>query len=154
MELTHKSYLKLALPFILVSATTPLLGAVIFSTMYWLFNFLRLITSGLSSQALGRGARDETALSLLRPGLLSLAAGLLMIAAQTPIAGAALWILNPGPEVRDLVLLYFHILIWGAPLVLMGFVMIGWLMGQMRLRAVMILQVSTNLSNAVLSFFS
>ena len=67
-SLTHKEYLALAVPFIASTITQPLLGAVdtavvgrlenasyiggvaigtvIFNTLYWLFGFLRVSTSG------------------------------------------------------------------------------------------------------------
>ena len=172
MQLSHSSYLKLAAPFILASATTPILGAVgtavvgrlgnaryigavalgavIFSTIYWLFNFLRLITSSYSSQAAGRGDQLDAALALFRPAVIALTAGVMIIAFSPFIARGALWILAPEKPVEELVLVYFRTLIWGAPFVLLSFVMIGWLMGQMRLKAVMFLQVATNLFNCIL----
>lgn len=172
MELSTRSYLRLSAPFILASITTPLLGAVgtavvghlgdmdyigavalgavIFSTIHWLFNFLRLITSSYSSQALGRGDQTEINLSFLRPAALALGAGLLMIAAAALIFKVAMFILAPGPRLESLILVYFRILIWGSPATLLNFVVVGWLMGQMRFRAVMFLQISVNLFNCLL----
>lgn len=174
MQLTNASYLKLALPFILAAITTPLLGAVgtavvgrldnvnyisavalgavIVSTMYWLFGFLRLITSSLSSQALGRGDAQGAAVVLLQPYLLALVIGLLLVAGQQGIWRAAMWILNPDAELRVLCKIYFDILIWAAPLVLGSYVLNGWLMGRMRMKAVVALQVGTNLANCLLCF--
>lgn len=73
--MTHRTYLSLAIPLIISTITTPLLGAVdtavvgqlpdpayiggvavgtmIFNTMYWLFGFLRVSTSGFAAQAYG-----------------------------------------------------------------------------------------------------
>jgi len=172
MELSTRSYLRLSAPFILASITTPLLGAVgtavvghlgdmdyigavalgavIFSTIHWLFNFLRLITSSYSSQALGRGDASEINLAFLRPAALALAAGLLMIAAAPLIFKAAMLILSPGDRLESLVRIYYRILIWGSPAALLNFVIVGWLMGQMRFRAVMFLQISVNLFNCLL----
>ena len=172
MRLTVSSYLRLSAPFALSSITTPLLGAVgtavaghlgdmnyigavalgavIFSTIYWLFNFLRLITSSYSSQALGRQNRTEINLSILRPGLIAAGVGLAMIPAGPWIFELSMLILSPEKDIRELIRLYFDILIWGAPFVLINFVIVGWLMGQMRFKAVMVLQVSLNLFNCLL----
>lgn len=152
MRLTVASYLRLSAPFIVSSITTPLLGAVgtavvghlgdmnyigavalgavIFSTIYWLFNFLRLITSSYSSQALGRQDRTEINLSILRPGCLAAVIGLAMIPAAPWIFEISMFILNPDEAIRELTGIYFNILIWGAPFVLVNFVIVGWLMAQ------------------------
>ena len=71
--ISHRSYLAIAVPFIVSTVTQPLLGAVdtavvgrlesasyiggvpigtvIFNTLYWLFGFLRVGTSGFSAQS-------------------------------------------------------------------------------------------------------
>lgn len=175
MKLTFGSYLRLSAPFMLTAVTAPLLGAVgtavvgrlgevdyigavalgavIFSTVYWLFNFLRLITSSYSSQALGRANPVEINLALLRPAFIGLIAGLGLILFSPLIFKAALMILGPAPETALLIKGYFDILIWGAPFVLVNFAMIGWLMGQMRFKTVMVLQVALNLFNCLLCFW-
>lgn len=74
MKLTHKKFLITSLPFTAASVSVPLIGAVdtaiagglgsyhyinsvalgsvIFSTIFWLFNFLGLTASGFASQSL------------------------------------------------------------------------------------------------------
>ena len=76
MNLVDNSILKLALPSIISNITVPLLGLVdlaivghigsetyigsiavgsmIFNVIYWIFGFLRMGNSGMTSQALGR----------------------------------------------------------------------------------------------------
>lgn len=76
MNLSHKDYLKIAFPFIVSTVTQPLLGAVdtavvgqigvteliggvaigavIMNTLYWLFGFFRVSTTGQSAIALGK----------------------------------------------------------------------------------------------------
>ncbi|MHC1792069.1 MATE family efflux transporter [Solidesulfovibrio sp.] len=171
--MTHKQYLSIAVPFILATITTPLLGAVdmgvmgrlpdpayiggvsigvvIFNTIYWLFGFLRVSTTGLSSQALGAADRKECLLALLRPLAMALAIGSAFILLQKPILASCLHFLQPEPDVARLVETYFYILVWGAPCVLANYVMLGWLMGQIKLRASLTLQIATNALNIVLS---
>ncbi|MDR1040735.1 MAG: MATE family efflux transporter [Deltaproteobacteria bacterium] len=174
MRLDHRSFLRLSGPFILASITTSLLGAVgtavvghlgnvdyigavalgtvIFNTLYWMFNFLRIVTASYSSQAYGRRNAEEAALALLRPGMIALAFGILMLLLSPLIAKAFILALRPDAEIKALALGYFRILIWGAPLVLASFSLLGWLMGRMRLKAVLFLQIGTNLFNCALYF--
>lgn len=170
--MTHKQYLAIAIPFIISTITTPLLGAVdtgvmgrlpdpafiggvaigvvIFNTIYWLFSFLRVSTTVFSSQALG--ARDDALAmwSLVRPLAIALVIGLAFILLQNPILNGAFTWLHPDDDVRQYAEQYFSILIWGAPLVLSNYVLLGWLMGQMCLRASLFLQVTTNVINIIL----
>ena len=79
--LTHRRVLKIAVPIVLSNATVPILGAVdvgvvgqmgeaapigavamgaiILTTAYWIFGFLRMGTVGLVGQAAGAGDDDE-----------------------------------------------------------------------------------------------
>ena len=85
MNQVDRDILRLAIPSIVSNVTVPLLGLVdlaivghigseqyiaaiavgtmIFNVMYWLFGFLRMGTSGMTSQALGR--EDYGAVRLL-----------------------------------------------------------------------------------------
>ena len=78
MTITHKDYLKIAFPFIISTVTQPLLGAVdtavigqlgiaeliggvaigtiIMNTMYWLFGFFRVSTTGTKCDGTGQRA--------------------------------------------------------------------------------------------------
>jgi MATE family multidrug resistance protein len=59
-------------------------------------------------------------------------------------------VIAPEADVAEQARLYFSILIWGAPLVLLNYTVIGWLMGQARTRATLATQVIGNLSNIIL----
>ena len=115
MTITHKDYLKIAFPFIISTVTQPLLGAVdtavigqlgiaeliggvaigtiIMNTMYWLFGFFRVSTTGQSAMALGKGNRSELAGSLMRPFVLSGLVGLIFILIQPLIWHGAMWVI-------------------------------------------------------------
>ena len=107
----HRRVWALAVPIMLSTLSTPLLGAVdtavigrlpdaayiggvavaavIFSFLYWGFGFLRMGTTGFAAQAFGAGDTDELRAALLRPLILALALGALLIAAQAPIGFVA-----------------------------------------------------------------
>lgn len=164
-----KHYLALVFPFIISTITTPLLGivdtalvghlpnpafiagiavgAVIFNTIYWLFGFLRVSTTGFAAQAL-----DDPILlrsSLIRPIFIAVVLGLLFITLQKPIFMTAMQLIKPNHEVQYYAESYFSILIWGAPFVLINYVFVGWLMGLSKIKAVLFLQVLINLLNII-----
>ena len=172
-SLTDRAYLRVTLPFMLSTLTQPLmgaantavmgrlpdpkyiaavaLGAILFNNLYWLFGFLRVSTSGYAAQALGAASKEQRMLAFLQPLFLALLIGLGCIALQRPILSAYLDLIDPAEDVAALCRVYYNILIWGAPLVLFNYVALGWLMGQLRVRASVFMQVSSNLLNILLS---
>ncbi|MFA0476071.1 MATE family efflux transporter [Vibrio breoganii] len=172
MNLSHKDYLKIAFPFIVSTVTQPLLGAVdtavvgqigvteliggvaigavIMNTLYWLFGFFRVSTTGQSAIALGKNDDRELASSLLRPFTLALLVGLTFILLQPLIWSGAMWVISPDAEVGMHAKTYFSIMIFGAPFVLLNYVIIGWLMGQAKAKATLFTQVFGNVLNIVL----
>ncbi len=172
MLITHKDYSKVAFPFIISTVTQPLLGAVdtavighmgiseliggvaigtvIMNTIYWLFGFFRVSTTGQSAIALGKGCNSSLINSLMRPLILSAFVGFMFIVFQSLIWRGALWAISPEPLVADQAHLYFRILIYGAPFVLINYSIIGWLMGQAKAKETLYTQVFGNLINIIL----
>lgn len=170
--LPHSAYFAIAVPFIISTVTQPLLGAVdtavvghldspvyiggvavgtvILNTLYWLLGFFRVSTTSQSSIALGRGSREEIIASLVRPFILATCMGLFFIVMQKPIWMGAQYLLGPEKEVAEQAHTYFSILIWGAPLVLLNYTTIGWLMGQTKVKATLATQVTGNVINILL----
>lgn len=168
----HKEYLAIAIPFMLATVTQPLLGAMdtaiigrleeasyiagvaigstIFSTIYWLFGFLRVSTSAFSAQALGQQKEKDRYTAYFRPFFIALLISGIFIVFQGLIKQAAITIYNPEPDVIMQANTYFDILIWGAPFVLLGYVNIGWMMGKRLARETLILQISMNVLNILL----
>lgn len=170
--ITHRKYLAIAVPFIISTVTQPLLGAVdtavvgrlenasyiggvaigtvIFNTLYWLFGFLRVSSTGYSAQALGMGSGREMSHAYLRPMVIALVVSSGFVLCQSLIIRAAIHIYHPEAEAAGHARTYFRILIWGAPLVLATYVNVGWLMGQKRVKETLFLQASSNIMNIVL----
>jgi MATE family multidrug resistance protein len=173
--LTHRRVLKIALPVVLSNATIPLLGvvdtavvgqlgdpapigavglgAVILTSIYWVFGFLRMGTVGLAAQALGAGDRAEVAALLTRVLLIGGAAGLALMLLQMPIFAAALWLSPASPEVESLVRAYLQVRIFSAPAAIAIYGIMGWLIAQERTGAVLALQLWQNGLNAALSIW-
>ncbi len=100
--ITHARVLKIALPIMLSMVSVPILGAVdtgvvgqipapepiaavgvgavILSAIYWIFGFLRMGTTGLTSQAAGRGDTAEVAALLTRALMIAFAGGAVIVA--------------------------------------------------------------------------
>jgi MATE family multidrug resistance protein len=166
--------LALAIPLTISTITTPLIGAVdtavvgqlpnpaylggvaigtvIFNTLYWLFGFLRVSTSGFAAQALGANDGKQGVLAFLRPFILAIVAGGGFILLQGPIEQVSLTLMNPDADVRRYAAEYFSIRIWGIPFTLMNYVILGWLMGMSKIKVSLVLQVFMNLMNIALDF--
>lgn len=167
---------RLAGPIILSNVTVPLVGAVdtalmgrqgdpaliggvavgaqIFSLAYWMFGFLRTGTTGFAAQAAGAGDGVEVRATLIRPLLLGLVIAAALLALQTPLLAACLWIVGPSAEVTDAARLYFAVRIWDAPATFFSYGALGWLMAMKRADAVFYVTLLVNLANvAVSSFF-
>ena len=165
--------LRIAVPSIVSNITVPLLGLVdvaitghlgaaafiaaisigsmVFNTTYWLFGFLRMGSSGLTSQALGRRDLAEVTRWLVRGLVLALSFGLLLILFQWPIREAALWLMDPTEEVRKLVITYYQICIWGAPAMLGLYTLNGWFIGMQNSRIPMVVAITQNIVNIAAS---
>jgi len=125
-------------------------GSVIFSFLFWGFGFLRMGTTGFTAQAHGAGDAAELRACLLRPLVLALGFGGLVIALQSPVRLLALWAMEASAEVEGHTAVYFDIRVWSAPAVLVNYVVLGWLLGVQRPRAALVLQIFMNGVNIAL----
>ncbi len=120
--------------------------------VYWIFNFLRFGTSGLTAQAFGRkdiaGIRDVFRMSIT----VAIACGVTVFAFQRPIEMISGWLIAPSEEVWTLAISYFRIRIWAAPAVIMLFAMNGWFVGMQNSRIPMYIAIGQNIINIVGSY--
>jgi MATE family multidrug resistance protein len=165
----NRQILRLALPSIVSNITVPLLGLVdvaitghmgsavyigaisvgsmVFNILYWVFGFLRMGTSGMTSQALGR--RDLTGVTqlLCRSLTVALVVAAAIILLQKPLKWLAFLIVQPHEEVRLLASTYFNICVWGAPAMLTLYGLSGWFVGMQNTRIPMVISIAQNLIN-------
>jgi len=175
VPVTHARVLKIALPIVISNATVPILGAVdtgvvgqmglaepigavgigavILTGIYWIFGFLRMGTTGLTSQAHGAGETGEVAALLNRALMIGFAGGVALIALQMPIFWAAFRLAPASAEVEGLARDYLAIRVWSAPAMIAIFGLTGWLIAQERTRAVLAIQVLMNGVNIVLDLW-
>lgn len=174
-EITHRRILKIALPVVLSNATVPILGAVdvgvvgqlgeavpigavamgaiILSTIYWIFGFLRMGTAGLVGQAAGAGDDAEVSAFLTRALLIAGAGGLALILLQPLIFAGAFWLSPASPEVESLAREYLFIRIWTAPAAIAVYALTGWLVAMERTTGVFWVQLIMNGANILLDLW-
>lgn len=171
----NQRILRLAIPSIVSNITVPLLGLIdvaivghlgsasyigaiavgglLFNIIYWNFGFLRMGTSGLTSQAYGR--QDEVA--VMRVLTQSVAVGLMAAVAilllQYPIEKIAFYFLGTSEDVERHAMVYFRICVWGAPAVLSLYCFKGWFIGMQNSHFPMYIAIAVNLVNIVCSLF-
>lgn len=171
----NKRILQLALPSIISNITVPLLGLIdvaivghlgsasyigaiavggmLFNIIYWIFGFLRMGTSGMTSQALGARNLTEVSHVLLRAVGVGISISALLILLQYPIRELAFLLIDATEEVRELATIYFNICIWGAPAVLGLYGFTGWFIGMQNSRSPMFIAITQNVVNIVASLF-
>lgn len=172
-RLTNNEILRIALPAIVSNITVPLLGLIdvaivghlgsavyigaiavgsaIFNMIYWIFGFLRMGTSGMTSQAFGRGDENEKARMLGLSAISAFAIAVLLLLLQIPVIEVSLYFIHPSAEVRALAKLYFLILIWGAPATLSLYAFTGWFIGMQNTRFPMYIAITQNIVNIAVS---
>ena len=156
MNIRDRQILQIALPSIVSNITVPLLGMIdvaivghmgspvyigavavgsmIFNLVYWLFGFLRMGSSGMTSQALGRRDLTEVTRILVRSVVIALGIALLLVVLQMPMKWAAFALIGPTEDVAPFASTYFNIVIWGAPASLALFSLMGWFIGMQNTR--------------------
>ena len=173
MNIRDRQILQIALPSIVSNITVPLLGMIdvaivghmgspayigavavgsmIFNLVYWLFGFLRMGSSGLTSQALGRRDLTEVASILARSVFIAFSIALLLILLQIPMKWASFALIGPTEDVVPFASTYFNIVIWGAPAVLGLYGMLGWFIGMQNTRFPMFISIMQNVVNILAS---
>jgi multidrug resistance protein, MATE family len=128
------------------------LATVLFNYLYWTFGFLRMGTTGMTAQAMGRQDGDAALLVGLRNGAIALGLGIFLIVFQFPLRVAGFTLLSAAPEVKASGQAFYDALIWGAPATLLNFVILGWFLGRSQSRKVLLLSAVNNLSNVGLDY--
>ena len=171
----NKQILHIALPSIISNITVPLLalvdttivghlgsasyiaaialGGMIFNMIYWLFNFLRMGTGGLTAQAYGASQHQATSYILLRSLTIAGGIALTLLLLQRPIFQVTFHFVTATTEVRSLASIYFNILIWGAPAMLALYSFTGWFLGMQNARIPMCIAITQNVVNIAVSTF-
>tara|TARA_B100001989_G_scaffold249788_1_gene225706 strand:- start:400 stop:1701 length:1302 start_codon:yes stop_codon:yes gene_type:complete len=175
LDITNKRVLTIAIPIVLSNITVPILGAVdtavvgqlgkaapvaavgvgaiIITSFYWLFGFLRMGTTGLVAQAVGSKDESEVRAYLLRALILGLLAGFFIFLLRTPLMELGLWISPASSDVEELAQKYISIRVWSAPAAIGLYGIVGWLIALERTKSVLFLQFFMNGVNVLLDIW-
>jgi MATE family multidrug resistance protein len=124
------------------------IASVIFDCLFWLFAFVRMSTTAFAAQSLGAGETTELRVILVRGFIVAAVIGTALILLQVPLASLLIGGMGGSETVTRAANAYFSIRIWSAPLVLINYVLLGWLIGLARARLALGLQIAINVINA------
>jgi multidrug resistance protein, MATE family len=172
---TNGMVLSIAVPMTLAYLTTPLLGivdtavvgqlgdaallgglavgALAFDVVFSSFNFLRAGTTGLVAQAMGREDRVEQQAVFWRAFAIALTAGLLLILTAPLIVAATRWFVDPEARVAEAMEIYVAIRVIAAPLTLINYAVLGYVLGRGEGSVGLLLQVVLNGGNVFFSIW-
>ena len=125
-------------------------GTVIFDFLYWGMGFLRMGTTGIVAQALGKQDSTEIRTVLMQSILVGLSIALIILVFQKPIFSIGLSFLEGSPDVKHYALVYCQWMIWGMPALMVLFSVYGWLLGTQDAMAVLKIGVIVNVINIIL----
>jgi len=171
----HRQIWQLAGPMILANISIPILGMVdtavvghleaphylgavavgslIFSLLFWGFGFLRMATTGLTAQAVGRGDLVQQQHIIQTTLLFALLIASLLLLFQSPLSHLAFYAMDASDLVTQFGQDYFSIRIWSSPAILVNYVILGWLIGIAATRSALLLILIVNISNIILDLF-
>ncbi|WP_260446857.1 guanitoxin biosynthesis MATE family efflux transporter GntT [Nostoc sp. 2RC] len=122
------------------------------SLVFLLLSSLRMSTTGLTAQAVGRDDREAMLLVVLRNALIALVLGVTIISLKYPLQELGFSLLNANPQIEASGIAYFNAQIWGTPAVLLNFVLIGWFIGREKNGLVVLLSLVGNVANIALDY--
>lgn len=168
----HREVWRLAGPLILANISIALLGlvdtavvghlnhpyylgaiavaAVIFDLLYWGMGFLRMGTTGIAAQALGRCNTDEIRSTLIHASATAFFIAVIILLFRNYLINAGLSLIGGTDEVRHYARVYFNWAIWAAPGVLITLALLGWLLGMQNAKATLYITVTVNIINIIL----
>ncbi|MEP9386088.1 MATE family efflux transporter [Mesorhizobium sp. KR9-304] len=172
-SVTHRTVLAIAVPMTLAYLTTPLLGlvdtavvgqfgdaallgglatgALVFDIVFTTFNFVRSGTTGLVAQAVGRGDEVEQQAVFWRAFAIALIAGFVLAALAPLFVWFGRWFMGADQGVGDAMETYVRIRLLGAPLSLINYAILGYVLGRGEGTLGLMLQLVLNGINILLS---
>ncbi|WP_293453095.1 MATE family efflux transporter [Phenylobacterium sp.] len=125
-------------------------GSKLLMALLIVFNFLRSSTVALTAQAAGREDEAGQAAALTRGLAVALLVGILLLAAQPLVIRFGLSLFDAKGALADQAHGYVAIRYWGGLAWLLNAVLVGWLIGRRRVRAVLAVEVGSNLFHIAL----
>ena len=129
-----------------------ILATILFDYLYRVLKFMRSSTNAMMAQAVGKNDDKGVILAGLRSGLIALLVGLIIIVLQYPLQKIGFLILTGSADIESAGVDYFYARIWGAPAVLLNFVLFGWFLGREMNWGMLLMSIVGNGSNVLLDY--
>ncbi len=166
--------MRLAIPSILANITIPLVGLVdtaivghvgdatiiggiaigtmLFDLLYWNFGFLRVSTSGMTAQAIGRRDYHECAKLITQSMSIALGGALLIWLIQWFFVQLVIGLVPGSAEAESFAMRYFYVRVWAAPATLCLMALKGWFIGMQDTISPMVSDIVVNVTNMIVSY--
>ena len=128
------------------------LSTVLFNYIYRTLGFLRMGTTGMTAQAVGREDEEAVLLIGLRNGVIALCLGIAILILQYPLQELGFALLSAAPDVKSSGQAYYDTRILAAPATLLNFVLIGWFLGREKSGKVLLMSLVANSANIALDY--
>lgn len=167
--LNHRPVFRLAIPMLLSSITVPLFGLVdtavlghldnakylaavaigtsVVSFVLWSLGFLRMGTTSMGAQQMGRQDFHGLKLLIWQSLVLALLLGLLLMALAPLLTPLAVALMQSGTKLAPLSQEYINIRLLGAPAALGVYAIVGWFIGLQTTRPVLYIAIFANAIN-------
>ena len=128
-------------------------GVMIFNFIYWAFGFLRMGITGMTAQEVGKGDVNEAYRLLFRGLIIAFLGAALLFLFKDLLLQLSLYLIDSNQEVNQQITTYFNVRIYAAPATLGLYAFIGWFLGKQNATLAMIVTISINIINALLSYY-
>jgi MATE family multidrug resistance protein len=129
------------------------IGGIVFNFVYAGLNFLRMGTTGITSQKLGEKDFEEVCFSLLRPLLIAFLIGVLIYSLKNLIYESSIYFLTPNGQIQEFYKEYLFVRMIGLPAGLINMVFLGWFFGIQKTKSVMLQLIIINFVNIFSSLY-
>ena len=131
-----------------------ILGGILFDYLYRSLKFLRNSTNTLTANAMGQDDPVAVWAAVLRCGAIALAIAGAILLLQYPIHKLGFAVLSGSSNVEAAGLEYFNARIWGAPAVLLNFVLVGWFLGREMNGIIFLMSLVGNGTNVLFDYLT
>lgn len=129
-----------------------ILATILFDYLYRVLKLMRSSTNAITAQAVGKDDDKAVILAGLRSALIALLASLIILLLQYPLQKIGFFILSGSSDIESAGIDYFYARIWGAPAVLLNFVLFGWFLGREMNWVMLLMSIVGNGSNVLLDY--
>ena len=129
-----------------------ILATILFDYLYRVLKFMRSSTNAITAQAVGENDDKAVILAGFRSGLIALFVGVIIVLLQYPLQKIGFLILSGSSDIESAGVEYFYARIWGAPAVLLNFVLFGWFLGREMNWVMLLMSIVGNGSNVLLDY--